>query len=159
MKKLFILGCFAMFMLGCSCIHKYVVNRDSMNGEVYELQVHNLQEIPEDILDNIDKMGVDESAILNEYEGKYLNFIFKINPEEFDLVGKKVAFLKVGNKAGYFDSTRSPERKGTTVGGSGLYIFDTAQKAESGGYDAAVSCWSKILLPIDLVVEILSKRE
>lgn len=43
--------------------------------------------------------------------------IFKINPEEFDLVGKKVAFLKVGNKAGYFDSTRSPERKGTTVGG------------------------------------------
>lgn len=81
-----------MFMLGSSCIHKYVVNRDSMNGEVYELQVHNLQEIPEDILDNIDKMGVDESAILNEYEGKYLNFIFKINPEEFDLVGKKVAF-------------------------------------------------------------------
>lgn len=106
-----------MFMLGCSCIHKYVVNRDSMNGEVYELQVHNFQEIPEDILDNIDKMGVDESAILNEYEGKYLNFIFKINPEEFDLVGKKVAFLKVGNKADYFDSTRSPDRKGTTVGG------------------------------------------
>ncbi len=59
MKRLFILGCFAMFMLGSSCIHKYVVNRDSMNGEVYELQVHNLQEIPEDILDNIDKMGVD----------------------------------------------------------------------------------------------------
>lgn len=88
-----------------------------MNGEVYELQVHNLQEIPEDILDNIDKMGVDESAILNEYEGKYLNFIFKINPEKFDLVGKKVAFLKVGNKADYFDSTRSPDRKGTTVGG------------------------------------------
>ncbi len=49
--------------------------------------------------------------------------IFKINPEEFDLVGKKVAFLKVGNKAGYFDSTRSPERKGTTVGGEwNVYI-------------------------------------
>ncbi|GAB6865256.1 hypothetical protein [Bacteroides acidifaciens] len=47
----------------------------------------------------------------------------------------------------------------TVWGGSGLYIFDTTQKAESGGYDAAVSCWSKMLLPIDLVVERLSKRE
>lgn len=148
-----------MFMLGCSCIHKYVINGDSMNGEVYELQVHNLSEIPEELLDNIDKMGVDESAILNEYEGKYLNFIFKVNPEVFDLVGKKVAFLKVGNKAGYFDSTRSPNCKGTTVGGSGLYIFDTTQKTKSGGYDAAISCWSKFLLPIELVIERVSERK
>lgn len=110
-------------------------------GQVHELQVRNFSEIPKDLLENMDKMGIDNSSILNEYEGRYFNFIFKIDPQDFNLVGKKVGFL--GSKIDYFKNARSPDRNSTTVGGSSLYIFDATQKAETGGYDAAIVYWSK----------------
>ena len=118
--------------------------------------MRNFSEIPNDILDNLDKMGIDTSSILNEYEGKYFNFIFKIDPQEFNLVGKKVGFL--GSKIDYFNSTRSPDRNSTTVGGSSLYIFNATQKEESGGYDAAIVYWSKVLVPIEKVVKRLNGK-
>jgi hypothetical protein len=55
-------------------------------------------------------------------------------------------------------STRSPDRNSTTVGGSGLYIFDAAQKAESGGYDAAITYWNKFVIPTEEVVKRLKGR-
>jgi hypothetical protein len=122
----------------------------------YELQVRNFSEIPNDLLDNLDKMGIDTSSILNEYEGRYFNFIFKIDPQEFNLVGKKVGFL--GSKIDYFNSTRSPDRNSTTVGGSSLYIFNATQKAESGGYDAAITYWNKFVIPQEEVVKRLKER-
>jgi hypothetical protein len=122
----------------------------------YELQVHNFSEIPNDLLDNLDKMGIDTSSILNEYEGKYFNFIFKIDPQDFNLVGKKVGFL--GSKIDYFNSTRSPDRNSTAVGGSSLYIFNATQKAESGGYDGAIVYWSKFVIPIEKIVKRLKEK-
>ena len=44
-------------------------------------------------------MGIENSSILNDYEGKYLNYIFNIDPQDFNLVGKKVGFL--GSKKDY----------------------------------------------------------
>jgi hypothetical protein len=128
-----------------------------MNGQRYELQVRNFSEIPQDLLENLDKMGVDSSSILNEYEGRYFNVIFKIDPQDFNFVGKKVGFL--GSKIDYFRSTRSPDRNSTTVGGSGLYIFNAEQKAESGGYDAAIVYWSKFVIPIEEVVKRLKNNK
>jgi len=129
----------------------------SMNGQIHELQVRNFSEIPKDLLENIDKMGEDNSLILNEYEGRYFNFIFIIDPQEFNLVGKKVGFL--GSKIDYFKDTHERfYRNSTTVGGSGLYIFDTTQKVESGGYDAAIVYWSKFLIPIEEVVKRLKNN-
>ena len=102
-------------------------------------------------------MGVDNSSILNEYEGRYFNFIFNIDPQNFNLVGKKVGFL--GSKVDYFSDTRSPDRNFTTVGGSSLYIFDTTQKVETGGYDAAIVYWSKFTLrPEDVVKRLRTKN-
>lgn len=146
-----------MFMFGCSPILKSNSNDNNMSlGQIHELHVRNLSEIPKDLLENIDKMGVDNSSILNEYEGRYLNFIFNIDPQDFNLVGKKVGFL--GSKIDYFNDTRSTDRNFTTVGGSSLYIFDATQKVESGGYDAAITYWNKFSLPTEEVVKILSKR-
>ena len=126
-------------------------------GQRYDLQVHNWGEIPKELLGNLDKMGVDASSVLNEYEGEYLNFIFEIDPKNFDLIGKRVGFL--GSKIDYFKNTRSPDRNSTTVGGSSLYIFDTAQKRESGGYDAAIVYWSKFVIPIEKVVKRLKEQD
>ena len=148
-----------MFILGCSPIHKCSSNDNSMNGQIHELQVLNFSEIPNDLLKNLDKMGIDTSSILNEYEGKYFNFIFKIDPQDFNLVGKKMGFIsRGGSKMDYFNDTRSPDRNSTTVGGSGLYIFNAAQKEESGGYDAAIVYWSKFVIPIEDVVKRLKER-
>lgn len=104
MKKLFTIVCLEMFMFGCSSTHKYNSNDHNMSlGQIHELQVRNLSEIPKDLLENMDKMGVDNSSILNEYEGRYLNFIFNIDPQDFNLVGKKVGFW--GSKIDYFNDT------------------------------------------------------
>jgi len=116
-----------MFMFGCSPILKSNSNDNNMSlGQIHELQVHNFSEIPKDLLENIDKMGVDNSSILNEYEGRYLNFIFNIDPQDFNLVGKKVGFW--GNKIDYFNDTRSTDRNFKTVGGSSLYILMLLKK-------------------------------
>ena len=121
-------------------------------GQIHNLQVHNFSEIPKDLLENIDKMGVDSSLILNEYEGKYLNFIFKIDVQNFNFVGKKIGFL--GSKIDYFTDTRERfYRNDGTVGGSNLYIFDGTQNKESGGYDAAITYWRKRLIPIEELVK------
>ena len=72
-------------------------------------------------------------------------------------MGNKVGFL--GSKKDYFKQTQERfSRNSTTVGGSGLYIFNAEQKAESGGYDAAIIYWSKRLVPINEVVKRLKKH-
>jgi len=146
--------CLEMLVFSCSPIHKCNPYDNSMSefGQRYELQVRNFSEVPKDLLDNLDKMGIDTSSILNEYEGKYFNFIFKIDPQEFNLVRKKVGFSR--SKIDYFRDTRERfNRNSTTVGGSSLYIFNAAQKEESGGYDAFITMWNKFAVPIEDVVK------
>ena len=159
MKTSFIIVCLEMLVFSCSSIHKCNSNGNRMNefGQIYELQVHNFAEIPTELLSHIEEMGVDTSSMLNEYEGRYFNFIFKIDTQDFNFVGKKVGFLR--SKTDYFRDTRERfYRNSTTVGGSNLYIFDAAQKAESGGYDAAIVYWSKRLIPTTDVVKRLKDK-
>lgn len=82
MNKLLIIICLEILVLGCSPIRKYNYSNNNMNGQIHELQVHDFSEIPKDLLENLDKMGIDSSLILNEYEGRYFNFIFKIDPQD-----------------------------------------------------------------------------
>lgn len=161
MKKLFIVVCLEMLVFGCCSIHKCNSNGNDIDmdnfRQIHELQVREFSVIPIDLLDNLNKMGIDNSSILNDYEGKYLNFIFKIDTDDFNLVGKKVGFL--GSKKDYFKQTQERfSRNSTTVGASGLYIFNATQKEDSGGYDAAIVYWSKFSLPIEDVVKRLKKH-
>ena len=157
MKKLLIIVCLEMLVFSCSSINECNFDSNNMNvfGQRYELQVRNFSEIPKDLLENLDKMGIDSFSILNESEGKYFNFIFKIDPYAFNFIGKKVGFLE--SKIDYFKNMRSPDRSLTTVGGSSLYLFDTIQKEESGGYDAAIVYWDKFVIPIKEVVKRLKE--
>ena len=56
-------------------------------------QVYSFKNIPTEILDNLDKMGVDKSTLLNSYESAYFNVIFKDSKKDFDFTGKKVGFI------------------------------------------------------------------
>ena len=163
MKKLLVIVCLEILVFSFCSIHKFNSNDNSVrvdnfgHGQIHNVQVYEFSVIPIDLLDNLNKMGIDNSSILNDYEGKYLNYIFNIDPQDFNLVGKKVGFL--GSKKDYFKQTQERfSRNSTTVGGSGLYIFNAEQKAESGGYDAAIIYWSKFSLPIEDVVKRLKKH-
>lgn len=98
-------------------------------------------------------MGCDNSIILNQQEGEFLNFIFKTGEQDYNLVGKKVAFI--GSKMYYFESTR---KDSIIVGGSNLYIFNAIQQKESGGYDAAITYWKKIQIPMQDIIKKLKDR-
>jgi hypothetical protein len=152
MHKLLVIICLEMFMFNCSPIHKCNSN-NSIEQIGQERQVYNFAEIPAELLNHVEKMGVDSSSLLNEYEGKYLNFIFKTDSLAFNLVGKKVGFNR--NKIDFFKDERERlyhDFSAGGVGGAALYIFNATQKAESGDYDAAIVYWNKFQLPVEQVV-------
>ena len=130
---------------------------DGMSNRIQERKVHYFKDIPAELLSKLGEMGKDTSSALNDYESKYLDFIFKLDTDSFSLAGKKVGFL--GSKKAFFKDERERFLRGEDgVGGCGLYIFNATQKEESGGYDAAIMYWSKFILPIEKVIERLKKK-
>ena len=74
---------------------------------IFGQQYKSFKNIPTEILDQLDKMGVDKSTLLNSYESEYFNVFFKDEKKDFDFTGKKVGFIvsstgKMKNKANYF---------------------------------------------------------
>ena len=124
-------------------------------------QVRNFNDIPNDILLQLDKIGVDGSPLLNSHESAFLKIIFKDSLKGFDFINKKVGFIKISGEKGkihYFDMQKKHfvDEKHPCDNGT-LYIFDASQKEESGGYDAGIVYWNKFLVPIDKVVTKLKK--
>ena len=125
-------------------------------------QVRNFEDIPKDILKHLDKMGIDDSLVLNKYESAYFNAFFRDSLKEFDFMNKKIGFIQalVGkiSKQEYFKDERERYCSNITPISATLYVFDEKQKEESGGYDAAIMCWSKIFIPIEKIVKRLKKQ-
>jgi hypothetical protein len=127
--------------------------------------LHTFEHIPDSILINIDKMGIDENSELTELEGNYFNALFQIEKKEFDMSGKKVGFFSSikSDKKEYFDCMRIAFEHCTNndtckVYFGTLYVFFVFQKEESGGYDVAIvdGC-CKILPTTKKVVKRLKK--
>lgn len=124
-------------------------------------QVRSFNNIPKEVLEQLDKMGSDSSPFLNTYESEYFNIIFKDSLNDFDFTNKKIGFLKANikqNKKIYFKEEKERFQNNSTIISSYLYIFDINSKKESGGYDAAVIYWSKFTIPIDKIVKILREN-
>ena len=119
-------------------------------------QVRYFNDIPKDILEQLGKMGIDDSPLLNSQESVFFNAIFKDPLKGFDFTNKRIGFLSAGskrNKKEFFKEERERYNNNSTTINGTLYIFDLSQKEESGGYDAAIVCWSKRLMPIQDIVK------
>lgn len=152
--------------------NKIIIKSDS--GNVGELPFEALKISDEsrkyaNLIEHMDELGKDESPILNETEGTYLNLLLRERRGEFDFIGKKVAFLTgssgttKSDKTDYFkleNDKFSTNEEGLYISNNGenLYIFNATQKEESGGYDAAIVYWSKFILPVEKVIKILKKN-
>ena len=157
MRTLFTIICLGL-LLSCSSVSNKNITEKSESGKIYFPIIDTFSDISDEIVSNLDKMGTDNTEILNVYEGEYFNYIFDNSPQIFNLAGKKVGFIR--DKMDYFKQTRSLYNQGSSiVGGNSLYIFNDAQKEESGGYDAAIVYWSKFVIPTRTVVKRLHKRK
>jgi hypothetical protein len=127
-------------------------------AQIY-ITTNEFKNIPKNILNNIDKMGMDEDSLLTDLEGEYFNALFQVNEENFNLCGKKVGFLTgdVGriksNKKEYFISERYGLKYNYSPTFGWLYIFNDIQKEKSGGYDAAIVFYTKKKLTIKEVIK------
>jgi hypothetical protein len=91
--------------------------------------------------------------------------VFEKTRKEFNFTSKKIAFLTgssgktIGDKKEYFEGERvSLQRGNTHPNPAQLLVFTAEQKAESGGYDAAIVYWSKFLVSIEKIVKRLKKK-
>jgi hypothetical protein len=135
-----------------------------MSAQEYFMR-NKFENIPQNILSNIDKMGMGECLSLTELEGQYFNALYQVAEKEFDMSGKNVGFLtgNIGknksNKKIYFEGERSRLELNRSPLFGKLYIFNAAQKEENGGYDAAIVYYTKKLLSIRDVVKRLKRND
>lgn len=124
-------------------------------------EIQNYNEMPSNIMDQMDKMGVDDSPALNAYESAYLNAFFKGNPSTFDFSGKKVHFLLNGkcDKKTFFDKEKERIERKDSPTSCQLYVFNEAQKLESGGCDAVIILWSKFILSEQEILKRIKRGE
>lgn len=105
-------------------------------------------DIPDNLIYNIDNMGVDDLSPISTSEAAYLNCIFDIDVKDYDLNGKNIYFQ--GGKKRFFDKEKSAFKRNRThlPGHVVIYFFNDLQKEQCQGYDAAIinysSCKNKI---------------
>ena len=124
-------------------------------------QIQNSNDIPKEFLEQLEKMGVDNSPLLNGYESEYLNVVFKDSLNGFDFLRKKIGFICSGenSKFLYFDMQKKHILDKNNICNNGhLYVFNTSQKEESGGYDGAIVYWSKRIVPIEKIIRWLKSK-
>jgi hypothetical protein len=126
----------------------FIDSSDKKNGTLWKNNYYSK------ILDTVNHSTeeTEDSSLMNKTEGAYLNKIFETTRKDFDFTNKKVRFIMISgenSKTHYFDMHEKHSTKENYPCDNGtLYIFNSSQKAESGGYDAAIVYWSKFLLPI-----------
>ena len=68
-------------------------------------------DMPKELIDNFDKMGNDDTALLNDYEAEYLNVIFKDCRGDFDFKGKRIRFFPC-SKVDFFKGEKNRHAEG-----------------------------------------------
>lgn len=123
-----------------------IFSNTSAVAQIYHM-TNKYSDIPQAVLNNLDKIGIDDSPLLSPQEAEYIRSLVR---EEIDMSGKKIAFLTGntgsirGNKKDFFDNLKGGDYSRLRYLGT-LYVFALSQKKELGGYDAAVVYGSKKL--------------
>ena len=135
----------------------WLIMSTSMIAQVYVV-TKSFDYIPKEILNDIDKMGVDGYLSLTDLEGKYINAIFQVEAD-INLSRKKVCFLtdstwtSKSDKRNFFMMERARMNSASAINYAVLYVFNSAQKERSGGYDAAIVSWSRKFLSVKEVIK------
>lgn len=128
-------------------------------------QERNFNNVNSDILEYFSEMGKNQSVFLNNYESDYFNEVFKSSRNEFDFTDKKVGFIKgsnagkISNKKEYFDCEKKRYANDLSITNSQIYIFNKEEKVQSGGYDAVIVSWSKVVVSHKSLVKMLRNNE
>lgn len=97
----------------------------------------------------VDSLGID--ILLNVRESMYLNEAFSKTRADFNFEKKKIGFFvgssnyRLWTKQEYFESVKGALKNNATMQHQ-LLILNEDEKVRSGGYDAFVIAWSKILV-------------
>ena len=104
-----------------------------------------------------EKCGLNNNPELNEYEAKYFNEVFKERKGSFNFTGKTIAYYSgslgttKSEKSNYFRCLKNAiNNEDRTIhewqaGGTQLLVLTKEEKEISGGYDAILVSWSKLL--------------
>lgn len=95
--------------------------------------------------------GKDNDPKINKDEASFLNSYLTDTKNGFDFSGKKIAFVtgssgsKIGTKSEYFHEVRKWSLDNSKISTSFIILTDD-EKLKSGGYDAIITYWVKILI-------------
>ena len=127
--------------------------------DAFAQQIRDFNDISQEILVNLDKMGRDKEIALNNYEAEYLNKIFENSREHFDFTNKKVVFIYahigVKSKKHFFSEQRFLMK--STISSCSLFILDKKQ-SETNKYDAIIACWFKIRPDLEKLIKRIEKN-
>ncbi|MBN2260298.1 MAG: hypothetical protein JW702_07120 [Clostridiales bacterium] len=99
----------------------------------------------------IDSTLIDNNIKLNKYESDFLNDYLKEQRDTFDFSQKRIAFITgssgsiIGNKKDYFKDINKWDKDYNSKIVTSLVIFNDNEKELSGGYDAILTYWVKLL--------------
>ncbi len=108
-------------------------------------------------ISEVQKCGLDDESNINTFEAKYFNEVFKDKRGNFDFTEKVIAFYTgssgttQSNKSNYFNGLKKGSKEVRDIhswqaGQTQLLILTKKEKELSGGYDAILISWSKILM-------------
>ena len=99
-----------------------------------------------------------DTTLLSETDGTFLNNLFDSVRVDFDFIGKRVMFMQPGHsvrfehyKEGVFKYSENVGELNPQAVGK-LYILSPDEKSYTGGYDAVVYSWMKILIPREKIL-------
>jgi hypothetical protein len=124
----------------------------------------NIEDIGGEALNHIDSLGKDKNPKLTNYESRYLNIVFSNSKNDFDFTSKSVAFVTgnsgriISSKQQYFELEKHRIQQKSSLNGGTLLVLNEDEKVFSGGYDAVIIYWSKVLPKRKAVVNRLHGR-
>ena len=99
----------------------------------------------------VDSRKLDKNSILNKYESEFLNDYLKEQRDTFDFSHKRIVFVTgsngatIGNKKDYFSDINEWDKKYKSKIATSIVTFGVKEKELSGGYDAILTYWVKII--------------
>jgi hypothetical protein len=128
-------------------------------------KITKFEDFPKEILEQIDKMGIDDNPILTKIEADYFNVLLKNIKNNFNFEKKKIAFFSGGlgkviiNKKIYFENEQINLQRNNQPTFVFLYIFNESQKKITKGYDAVIFTNGKKRVSIENVIDTLTKNK